>query len=51
MIKKKCKDCGKSFDINPNARFPRKYCKKCGEQRKKDYKNIHLIKIDDCEDE
>lgn len=51
MIKKKCKDCGKGFDVNPNARFPRKYCEKCGLQRKKDYENIHLIEADDCEDE
>jgi hypothetical protein len=46
----KCKDCGKTAMVNANSRYPRKYCDKCSKQRKKDYENIHLIKIEDCED-
>jgi len=46
----KCKDCGKEFIVNRNARFPRKYCDKCSAQRKKDYQKIDSIKFEDCED-
>ena len=50
MVIKKCKDCKAEFDQKPNFRFPRKYCKKCSEKRKKDWENVHLITVDDCED-
>jgi len=50
MVKKKCKDCGKEFEAPDKSRYPRKYCKKCSAQRKKDYENIHLIKSEDCEE-
>jgi len=52
MVEKKikCKDCKKEFVVNFNARYPRKYCDKCSKERKKAYENIHLIKIEDCED-
>ena len=46
----KCKDCGKQFLTNPNARYPRKYCDKCSNDRKKAYENISEITIDECED-
>lgn len=50
MVKKKCKDCKKEFEANPNLRYPRKYCDKCSAERKKAYKNIHLITASQCED-
>lgn len=46
----KCKDCGKNFEINPRTRYVRKYCKKCGEKRKKDYASLWKVKADECED-
>ena len=46
----KCKDCGKEFIVKVKSRYPRKYCDKCGAQRKKDYENIDQITIDDCEE-
>jgi rRNA maturation endonuclease Nob1 len=49
MKTKKCKDCGKEFEYTP-SRYERKYCKKCGDERRKAYENIHLIKAEDCED-
>ncbi len=51
MKKKKCKDCGKEFEINPRARFPRKYCDKCSKRRKEEWEKIHTIKFEDCDDE
>jgi hypothetical protein len=50
MVIKICKDCGKEFEQKTTARYPRKYCDKCSEKRKKDYENIHTITVDDCED-
>ena len=50
MVEKQCKDCGKMFEEKQNSRYPRKYCDKCSKKRKKDYENIHLISIKDCED-
>lgn len=35
MKKKKCKDCNKLFEVNPNARYKRKYCLDCSKKRKK----------------
>jgi len=49
MVIKVCRDCKKEFDA-PKSRYPRKYCDKCSAQRKKDYENIHLVTIDECED-
>jgi len=46
----KCGDCGKEVVIETNARYRRKYCKECSEQRKKDYENIHEITADQCEE-
>lgn len=46
----KCKECGKSFETNPRARYRRKFCDKCSKQRKKEYENIHLLTADQCED-
>jgi len=52
MIKKKCKDCGKMFEVNQTrySRYPRKYCDKCSKERKKAYEKIDEIKFEDCED-
>ena len=50
MVTKKCKDCGKKFEAENRGRYIRKYCDKCSKQRKKDYENIHLITVDQCED-
>ncbi len=46
----KCKDCKKEFSVKTNARFPRKYCDKCGKERKKAWEKVHEIKFEDCED-
>ena len=46
----KCKDCGVEFEQNASARFPRKYCKKCGDVRKKAYEDIWKVEADDCEE-
>ena len=36
MEMKLCADCKKNkFEVKPNARFVRKYCKECSEKRKK----------------
>jgi predicted nucleic acid-binding Zn ribbon protein len=51
MKKQKCKECGKEFEVKLNARYSRKYCDKCSAERKKAYENIHLIKIEDCEED
>jgi predicted Zn-ribbon and HTH transcriptional regulator len=51
LVKKvKCKDCGTEFETKKFTKFPRKYCKKCSEKRKKDYENIWQIKAEDCVD-
>jgi tRNA(Ile2) C34 agmatinyltransferase TiaS len=46
----KCKDCGKDFEQKGNVRYPRKYCKKCSEIRKKDYENLWKVKAEDCDE-
>jgi hypothetical protein len=51
IIKRPCKDCGKEFEQKPNARYPRKYCDKCSAERKKDYEKIHMITIEECEED
>tara|TARA_Y100000310_G_scaffold339172_1_gene431045 strand:- start:5991 stop:6209 length:219 start_codon:yes stop_codon:yes gene_type:complete len=48
--KVKCKDCGKEFEVNPRARYARKYCKKCSAKRKKDYENLWKVKAEDCDE-
>jgi len=50
MKTKKCKDCKKEFDVNPKARFERKYCDSCGKKRKKLWDEQWKIKFEDCED-
>lgn len=50
MVTRVCKDCKKDFEDSKKSRYPRKYCDECSAIRKKDYENIHLITIDDCED-
>jgi len=45
-----CKECGKEFRASKNSKYKRKYCNKCSKQRKKDYQNIHLVTVDECED-
>ncbi len=46
----RCKDCNKTFEVNPNARYPRKYCDTCSKERKEAYAKIGEIKFEDCED-
>ena len=46
----KCRMCGKEFEINPNAKFKRKYCVDCSKKNKEYYDNLDLITVDDCED-
>ncbi len=45
----KCHDCKKEFKYKP-GRYPRKYCDKCSQQRKKDYENLYTVEYKDCED-
>ena len=47
----KCRDCGKIVEVNPNARYARKYCDKCSKQRKKDYENLYTVTADECDEE
>jgi NMD protein affecting ribosome stability and mRNA decay len=49
-MKKKCRDCGKEFEVNPRARFERKYCDECSKSRKKEWEKIHEIKFEDCDE-
>ncbi len=52
MIKQKiCPECKAEFEIDTLARFKRKYCKKCGEKRKKMWDNQWKVKFEDLEDE
>lgn len=48
--KKKCKDCGKKFEVSKKSRYTRKYCDKCSKQRKKDYENLYAVEFEECED-
>ena len=51
IISKNCPDCGGKVVQPEKARYPRKYCQKCSDKRKKDWEDIHLISADDCEEE
>lgn len=51
MKMKKCADCKVEFEVNPNARFPRKYCNECSAKRKKMWDNQWKIKFEDCDEE
>ena len=48
---KKCGDCGTEFEVNPHARFPRKYCDKCSKKRKKMWDEQWKVKYEDMEDD
>jgi len=51
IIKKiKCKDCGKEVELNPKARYTRKYCEKCSKKRKDDYENLWKVGAEDCDE-
>jgi hypothetical protein len=47
--KKKCLECKKSFEVNPHARFVRKYCELCSKKRKKMWDNQWKIKFEDLD--
>ncbi len=49
--KKKCLECKKEFEFNPNARFVRKYCDVCSKKRKKMWDNQWKLKFEDFNDE
>ena len=52
MKNKLCLDCKKAkFEVNPNARYERKYCPKCSEKRKKLWDNQWKVKFEDLPDE
>lgn len=51
MKTKKCFDCKATFEVNPHARYERKYCLKCSAKRKKLWDNQHTIKFEDLEDD
>ena len=51
MKKQKCLDCKKEFEINPRARFPRKYCNECSQKRRKMWDEQWKVKFEDLEEE
>lgn len=52
MIKKQnCLECKAEFEVNPKARFRRKYCEKCSAKRKKMWDEQWKLKIEDFDDE
>ncbi len=50
-----CKDCGKEVEVMQNPKFKRKYCDKCSEKNKKEFKdwkeNQWKLTLDDMEDD
>ncbi|MFH1425548.1 MAG: hypothetical protein ABIG28_02340 [archaeon] len=50
MKKKICFECKKEFEYKP-GRYERRYCKKCGDKRKKMWDNQWKVKFEDLEDE
>jgi len=48
---KKCLQCGTEFELNPRARFVRKYCEKCSKERKKLWDNQWKVKFEDLPDD
>jgi len=48
---KKCLDCKTKFEVNPSARFERKYCLKCSKKRKKMWDNQWKIKFENLPDD
>lgn len=48
---KKCLVCKKEFEVNPLARYERKYCLACSKKRKKAWDNQWKVKFEDLEDE
>lgn len=48
---KKCFDCKKEFEVNPRARFVRKYCDACSKKRKKMWDQQWKVKFEDLEDD
>jgi len=51
MELKVCEECSRKFKPPEKSKYKRKYCNKCSKKRKKDYQNIHLITVDECEEE
>lgn len=51
MKKIACKDCKKMFEVNPNARYPRKYCDSCSKKRKKMWDEQWKVKFEDCDED
>ena len=49
--KKLCLECKKEFEVNPKARFARKYCKECSEKRKKMWDDQWKLKFEDFDDD
>jgi hypothetical protein len=51
MGKKICLQCKTEFEVNPNARFERKYCPDCSKKRKKLWDEQWKIKYEDCDED
>ncbi|MEK6856211.1 MAG: hypothetical protein AABX66_03580 [Nanoarchaeota archaeon] len=51
MKKQNCLDCKKEFEVNPKARYPRKYCDTCSKKRKKWWDNQWKVKFEDLPDD
>ena len=49
--KKRCLECKKEFVVGPRARFVRKYCKTCGDKRKKMWDDQWKVKFEDMPDD
>ena len=50
MKKKTCFECKTEFEVNPRARFLRKYCHACSKKRKKMWDNQWKLRIEDFDD-
>ena len=48
---RKCLTCKNEFEIDTLAKYKRKYCKKCGEKRKKMWDDQWKVKFEDLDDE
>ena len=47
----KCLNCKTEFEIDTQAKYKRKFYKKCSEERKKMWDNQWKVKFEDLDDE
>ena len=51
LKKQKCFECKAEFEVNPRARFKRKYCDACSKKRTKMWDDQWKLKIEDFDDD